>query len=79
MVSKKNIRFFLCGLITHLGESSSSGHFICYCRNNVNEKFVMYNDTQVSENIEIDDAKKCSISDNANEKRTPYILFYHYF
>jgi ubiquitin C-terminal hydrolase len=72
-------KYFLCGIIVHLGESSSSGHFICYCRKTVNEKFVMYNDTQVSENIEIDDAKKCSISDNANEKRTPYILFYHYF
>jgi ubiquitin C-terminal hydrolase len=72
-------RFFLCGIITHLGESSSSGHFICYCRNRLDDKFVMYNDTIVTDNIEIDDAMKCTISENENEKRTPYILFYHYF
>jgi len=72
-------RYFLCGVIVHLGESSSSGHFICYCRNKINEKFVMYNDAIVSENIEIQEAMKCVISDNDNEKRTPYILFYHYF
>ena len=72
-------KYFLCGIIVHLGESSSSGHFICYCRRSMNEKFVMYNDTIVTENIEIEEAMKCTISNNTNEKRTPYILFYHYF
>jgi ubiquitin C-terminal hydrolase len=72
-------KYFLCGIIVHLGESSSSGHFICYCRRSMNEKFVMYNDTIVTENIEIEEAMKCTISNNDNEKRTPYILFYHYF
>ena len=71
-------KYFLCGIIVHLGESSSSGHFICYCRRSMNEKFVMYNDTIVTENIEIEEAMKCTISNNDNEKRTPYILFYHY-
>ena len=72
-------KYFLCGIIVHLGESSSSGHFICFCRNAINDKFVMYNDAIVSDNIEIEEAMKCNISDNNNEKRTPYILFYHYF
>jgi len=72
-------RYYLCGLITHLGESSSSGHFICYCRNDLNDPFVCYNDTQVSEGIEIDEGMRCNISYKSEEKRTPYILFYHYF
>ena len=72
-------RFFLCGIITHLGESSSSGHFICYCRNNLNDPFVCYNDTQIAEGIEIDAGMSCNISENSYEKKTPYILFYHYF
>ena len=71
-------KYYLCGIIVHLGESSSSGHFICYCRKSLDDKFVMYNDTIVTDNIEIDDAMKCTISENDNEKRTPYILFYHY-
>jgi ubiquitin C-terminal hydrolase len=36
--------FYLCGIITHLGESGSGGHFIAYCRNNQNDKFTYYND-----------------------------------
>jgi ubiquitin C-terminal hydrolase len=72
-------RFFLCGIITHLGESSSSGHFICYCRKDLNDPFVCYNDTQTADGIEIDEGMKCNISNNSYEKRTPYILFYHYF
>ena len=75
----KNKRFFLCGVITHLGESSSSGHFICYCRNDLNDPFLCYNDTQIADNIEIDEGMKCNISEHSYEKRTPYILFYHYF
>ena len=72
-------RFFLCGIITHLGESSSSGHFICYCRKDLNDPFLCYNDTQTADGIEIDEGMKCNISNNSYEKRTPYILFYHYF
>ena len=72
-------RFFLCGLITHLGESSSSGHFICYSRKDLNDPFICYNDTQHADGIEIDEGMKCNISNNSYEKRTPYILFYHYF
>ena len=69
--------FYLCGVITHLGESGSGGHFIAYCRNNQNDNFTFYNDSQVSE-VSIETALSYKISNNENEKRTPYILFYHY-
>ena len=75
-------KYFLCGLISFFGESSSNVHYISFCRNSVNDRFVMYNDTIVSENIEIEEAMNYTISDkfdNDNEKVTPYILFYRYF
>jgi len=70
--------FYLCGIITHLGESSSGGHFIAYCRNNQKSNFTFYNDSIVSE-ASVESAISSKISDNVNEKRTPYILFYHCF
>ena len=72
-------KYFLCSIITCIKENSSNSHFVCYCRNNVNEKFVCYNDRIVSKNIEIDDAMNFKFFGNYNDKRTPYILFYHYF
>ena len=70
-------RFYLCGIITHLGESGSGGHFIAYCRNNPNDNFICYNDAAVSP-VDINDAMACKISANDLEKKTPYILLYHY-
>jgi ubiquitin carboxyl-terminal hydrolase 8 len=72
-------KYFLCSIITCLRENSSNEHFVCYCRNNLNEKFVCYDDINVSKNIEIDDAMNYKFFGNYNDKRTPYILFYHYF
>ena len=72
-------KYFLCSIITCLRENSSNAHFVCYCRNNLNEKFVCYDDINVSKNIEIDDAMNLQLFGNNNDKRTPYILFYHYF
>ena len=69
--------FYLCGVITHLGESGIGGHFIAYCRNNMNDNFTIYNDSVVSE-VSINEAISYNISNNEAEKRTPYILFYHY-
>ena len=70
-------RFYLCGVITHLGESGSGGHFIAYCRNNPNDQFICYNDAAVSP-VSIADAMDCKISTKDIEKKTPYILLYHY-
>ena len=69
--------FYLCGIIAHLGESSSGGHFIAYSRNNQNSNFTLYTDSTISE-ASVESALSSKISDNVNEQRTPYILFYHY-
>ena len=70
-------KYYLCGIITHLGESGSSGHFIAYCRNNLNDNFLCYNDDSVS-TVGLLDAMSAKISYEANERKTPYILLYHY-
>ena len=70
-------KYFLCGIITHLGKSGSDGHFIAYCRNNVNENFYCYNDASVSP-CSVQDAMSAKISEKETEKKTPYILLYHY-
>ena len=71
-------KFYLCGIIKHLGESGSSGHFIAYCRNSFANKFMCYNDSVVYEASFID-AMTTNVSYNENERKTPYILFYHFY
>ena len=58
----------LIGVITHLGESSMSGHFIAYCKDPLNGKWYKYNDAIVDE---VNDFKK-EVIDFA----MPYLLFY---
>ena len=58
----------LIGVITHLGESSMSGHFIAYCKDPINGKWYKYNDAIVDE---VKDFKK-EVIDFA----MPYLLFY---
>ena len=70
-------KYFLCGIITHLGESGTSGHFIAYCRNDINDKFTRYNDDMVTK-VNVMKAMSTKISMNEKEKKTPYILIYHY-
>ena len=41
-------KYKLIGVITHIGESSMSGHFIAYCRDPITEKWYKYNDTIVN-------------------------------
>ena len=74
-INNPNKRYFLCGIITHLGESSSNGHFICYFRKSLKQKFICYNDTSTSETSTFD-AMKEIISHTDNENKIPYILFY---
>ena len=69
-------RYYLCGVITHLGESGSNGHFISYFRTSMNQKFYCYNDASVAE-VNVEDATRTKISYNADEDIIPYILFYH--
>ena len=70
-------KFYLCGIVTHLGESGSSGHFIAYCRNGVNEPFLCYNDAAVAK-VDVITAMEAKLSKTEMKKKTPYILLYHY-
>ena len=58
----------LIGVITHLGESSMSGHFIAYCKDPLDGKWFKYNDAIVDE---VKNFKK-EVIDFA----MPYLLFY---
>ena len=62
-----NNKFYLIGVICHVGESGNSGHFFAYCRSHYQSYWYKYNDSIVSE---------CNESDIFLEN-TPYILFYH--
>ena len=58
----------LIGVVTHLGESGASGHFIAYARSPIDNLWYRYNDDIVSKVINI----KKEIIDYA----MPYILFF---
>ncbi len=67
----EKIEYELISVISHLGESSMSGHFIAYCKSPVNQNWYLYNDSIVT---------KCNNDfDNLNDKNLnsiPYVLFY---
>ena len=66
---KTNYNYNLIGVITHIGESNMSGHFIAYCRDPIDEKsWIKYNDSLVSD---VTDFQK-EVIDFA----MPYLLFY---
>ena len=56
------------GVITHLGESGESGHFVASCKSPVDNKWYRYNDSIV---YLINDFNK-----EVEKFGTPYILFY---
>ena len=61
-------KYKLIGVITHIGESSMSGHFIAYCYDQIQSKWYKYNDAIVNE-----------VSNFKNEVidfAMPYLLFY---
>lgn len=59
-------KYFLAGVITHLGESGAGGHFIAFCRMSEKSPWYCYNDSIVRE----------SNFGEINKMGTPYILFY---
>ena len=61
-----NNKYFLAGVITHLGESGAGGHFIAFCRMSEKSPWFCYNDSMVTESNFTD----------INTRGTPYILFY---
>ena len=58
--------FKLYAVISHIGPSSMSGHFVAYCRNDIDKKWYKYNDSIVT---------PCEKEQEYNEGM-PYILFY---
>ena len=78
LVNKNNQfkKYFLIGVISHLGEIGDSDHFIAYCRNKRREFFHCYNDEVVYKLNKNDNVYGTKQSDNISEKKTPYILFY---
>ncbi len=65
--NKSNVNYKLRGVITHLGESGMSGHFIAYCKHRITDMWYCYNDSTVT---------LCQDQENDFRKGTPYILFY---
>jgi ubiquitin C-terminal hydrolase len=69
--AKEQYIYNIYGVITHLGPSGESGHFIASCKSpidNDNNKWYKYNDAMVSK---INDFNKEVV-----QMKTPYILFY---
>ena len=67
-IKQTGVNYKLIGVITHLGESGMSGHFIAFCRDPNNNNWYKFNDAIVSpvENF------KSDVIDYA----MPYLLFY---
>jgi len=61
-----NTRYELYAVICHIGPSSMSGHFVAYCRNRMDDKWYLYNDSIVT------------LCEKPKEylNKMPYILFY---
>ena len=68
------IEYELISVITHLGESSDSGHFIAYCKSPVDKEWYLYNDSIVSKS---EDPSNFSSNSNSNDN-IPYVLFYQF-
>ena len=61
-----NTYYELYAVISHLGPSSMSGHFVAYCKNNIDNKWYKYNDSFVDPCKEKEEYRS----------GMPYILFY---
>ena len=58
----------LIGVVTHLGESGASGHFIAYCRSPIDNQWYRYNDDIVT--------KVNNFQKDIIDYAMPYILFF---
>ena len=66
--NNKNIIYDLVGVVTHMGESGSSGHFIATCKSPIDKLWYQYNDDLV---FRVDD-----FNNQILNYAMPYILFY---
>ena len=67
----KKIEYELISVITHLGESGMSGHFISCAKSPVDNNWYLYNDAIVSECKD-----PLNVFGNATSSSIPYVLFY---
>ena len=65
--NKSNMNYRLIGVVSHLGSSDMSGHFIAYCRHRVVNEWYCYNDAMVV---------KCNNQLKDFKNGESYILFY---
>ena len=68
---KPQLVYYLCGVVTHLGQSGQSAHFVASCKNCIDNKWYKFNDAFIK-----------PITDLRSEVfqyGTPYILFYRKF
>ena len=61
----KNIEYELIGTIVHKGRLATEGHYICYCKNNIDKTWFY-----------LDDNKVIKVSEEIIHNIRPYILFY---
>ena len=66
--NNNSCNYQLIGVVTHLGESGASGHFIAYCKSPIDNNWYLYNDDLC---FPVTDFKKKVI-----DSGMPYILFY---
>ena len=67
-INNENILYDLIGVVTHMGESGSSGHFIATCKSPIDNLWYQYNDDLV---FKID-----NFTNQILNYAMPYILFY---
>ena len=58
----------LIGVVTHMGESGASGHFIAYCKSPIDNQWYKYNDDLVT--------KVYNFNQEIIDDAMPYILFF---
>ena len=61
----KNIEYELIGIVVHKGNLATEGHYICYCKDNIDKTWFY-----------LDDNKVIKVSEDLLHKLRPYILFY---
>ena len=66
--NNETINYDLIGVVTHMGESGSSGHFIATCKSPIDSLWYQYNDDLV---FRVDD-----FNNQILNYAMPYILFY---
>ena len=67
-VKQFGFNYKLIGVVTHMGESGGSGHFIAYCRSPIDENWYKYNDDLVT--------KVYDVNKEIINYAMPYILFF---